>query len=175
MISYNKEKQIFKLDTKNTSYIIGFLRDRLLLNLYYGKKLKDFDYDLTDLSVHGRSVTSVEAGLEGAGQAEIHSNDFSTFGNADLRLPTLHLKYADGSMVSCFKYRSHKIYAGKPLLKGLPATYVEDNSEADTLELELFDELQKVSVTLIYTAFNNIDAIARSIKAAMGTNPSCTR
>ncbi len=164
VITYNKEKQIFKLDTKNTSYIIGFLRDRLLLNLYYGRKLKDFDYNLSDLSVHGRSLTSVEAGLEGAGQGEIHSLDFSTFGNSDLRLPTLHLKYADGSMVSCFKYRNHKIYAGKPLLKGQPATYVEDDSEADTLELELFDELQKVSVTLIYTAFNNIDAIARSIR-----------
>lgn len=61
-------------------------------------------------------------------------------------------------MVSCFKYRSSKIYAGKPLLKGLPATYVEDDSEADTLEFELYDELQKVSVTLLYTAFNNIDA-----------------
>ena len=164
MISYNKERQIFKLDTKNTSYVIGFLRDRFLLNLYYGKKLKDFDYELVDLAQTGRSYTSVEAGLDGAGQGEIHSLDFSTFGNADLRLPTLHLKYADGSIVSELKYRSHKIYAGKPALEGLPATYVEDESEADTLELELFDEVSKVSVTLIYTAFNNLDAIARSVK-----------
>lgn len=164
MISYNQEKQIFKLDTKNTSYVIGFLRDRLLLNLYYGKKLKNFDYELSDLAQIGRSFSSVEEGLDGAGQAEIHSLDFATFGNADLRLPTLHLKYADGSVVSSFRYRSHKIYAGKPVLEGLPATYVEENGEADTLELELFDELSKVSVTLIYTAFNNIDAIARSVR-----------
>lgn len=164
MITYNKEKQIFKLDTKNSSYIIGILRDKLLLNLYYGKKIRDFDYINSDLAIPGRAYTSVEAGLDGAGQGEIHSLDFSTFGSADLRLPTLHLKYSDGSMVSCFKYRSHKIYAGKPLLKGLPATYTEDDSEADTLELELFDELQKVSVTLIYTAFNTVDAIARSMR-----------
>lgn len=172
MISYNSEKQIFKLDTKNTSYVIGFLRNSLLLNLYYGKKLKDFDYELSDLCMIGRAYTSVEQGLDGAGQGEIHSLDFSTFGNADLRLPTLHLKYADGSMVSRFCYRSHKIYAGKPTLCGLPATYVEDDSEADTLELELYDDLQKISVTLCYTAFNDIDAIARSVRVKNeGENP----
>jgi len=164
MITYNAEKQIFKIDTKNTSYIIGTLRNTLLLNLYYGKKLKDFDYELCDLAALAKSHTSVEAGMEGAGMGEVHSLDFSTFGNADLRLPTLHLKYADGSVISRFRYRSHKIYAGKPKLKGLPATYVENDSEADTLELELFDELSKVSVTLIYTAFNEIDAIARSMR-----------
>jgi alpha-galactosidase len=164
MISYNSEKQIFKLDTKNTSYIIGMLRDTVLLNLYYGKKLKNFDYEISDLAILGRAHSSVEAELFGAGHGETHSLDFSTFGNADLRLPTLHLKYADGSVISRFRYRNHKIYAGKPLLEGLPATYVEDSSEADTLELELFDEISKVSVTLIYTAFNNVDAIARSMR-----------
>ena len=164
MITYDKEKQIFTLETKNTSYIIGILRDKILLNLHYGKKIKNFNYSLGDLAIPGRAYTSVEEGLDGAGQSEIHSLDFSTFGSADLRLPTLHLKYSDGSSVSCFKYRSHKIYKGKPLLKGLPATYVESDDEADTLELELFDELQKVSVTLIYTAFNNVDAIARSMR-----------
>ena len=58
MISYNFEKQIFKIDTKNTSYIIGFLRDRLLLNLYYGKRMKDFDYEMVDLANIARSTIS---------------------------------------------------------------------------------------------------------------------
>ncbi len=135
-----------------------------MLNLYYGKKLKDFDYELADLAMIGRSHSNVEAGLDGAGHGDIHSLDFATFGNADLRLPTLHLKYTDGSVISCFKYRSHKIYAGKPALDGLPATYVENDNEATTLELELFDEVSKVAVTLLYTAFNEIDAIARSMR-----------
>ena len=110
MISYNSEKQIFKMDTKNTSYVIGFLNDTLLLNLYYGKKLKNFDYEMSDLAMIGRVCSSVEAGLGDTAQGEIQSLDFSTFGNADLRLPTLHLKYADGSVISRFKYHSHKIY-----------------------------------------------------------------
>ncbi len=164
MINYNPEKQIFKIDTKNTSYIIGFLKNKTLLNLYYGKKIKDFDYEISDLAQIDRGFSSVESGFSGMGQTDVHSLDFSTFGNADLRLPTLHLKYNDGSVVSYFKYRSHKIYAGKPCLEGLPATYVEASSEADTLELDLFDEVSKVSVTLIYTAFNNVDAIARSMR-----------
>ena len=90
--------------------------------------------------------------------------DFSTFGNADLRLPTVKLHHADGTEVSRFCYRGHKIYKGKPRLSGLPATYVEQEDEANTLELELFDSLQGISVTLIYTAFTKLDAITRSLR-----------
>lgn len=165
MITYNKESRIFKLDTKNTSYVIGILEDTVLLNLYYGKKISDFSYELSDLAPIRRSHSSYEAELVGIAHGETLPLDFSTFGNADLRLPTVHIKHKDdGSFISRFKYRSHKIYAGKPELKGLPATYVEADSEADTLELELYDSLKKVSVVLLYTAFNDLDAIARSVR-----------
>ena len=164
MITYNAEKQIFKLDTKNTTYAFGFANNFALVHIYYGKKIRNINYWKELLNIHTRAFSAVESGMENLGSTDTIPMEFSTFGHADLRLPSLSLKFKDGTNVSRFSYRSHTIYAGKPTLKGLPATYVENNAEADTLELERFDEVKKVSVTLIYTAYNDIDAITRSIR-----------
>ncbi len=165
MISYNSEKKYFQIETKNTTYAFGFLTDFAPVNIYYGKKIKDISRFPVELHYgSGRGNSAIEPGLEGNGQMDTHVMEFSTFGSADLRLPSLHLQYADGTTASRFTYKSHKIYAGKPKLEGLPATYVENDSEADTLELTLYDELKDVSVTLIYTAFYELDAIARSMR-----------
>ena len=39
--------------------------------------------------------------------------EFSTFGSSDLREPTFHAEYKDGSTVSDFVYKSYKITNGK--------------------------------------------------------------
>ena len=49
-------------------------------------------------------------------------------------------------------------------LKDLPATYVEDDDEAQTLEIVMFDSLIGLKVILSYTAFENYDAITRNVK-----------
>ena len=63
------------------------------------------------------------------------------------------------------KFVSYKIYEGKPGLSGLPSTYIEDDSEADTLEILFKDELTGLELTYVYTAFSQFDAITRSVKA----------
>ena len=42
-----------------------------------------------------------------------------------------------------FKYQSHEIYAGKKGIEGLPSVYVENENEADTLEVVLEDAFLK--------------------------------
>ena len=79
-------------------------------------------------------------------------------------MPALEIVQENGSKITDFKYVSHKIYKGKPGLKGLPATYVESEDEADTLELTLRDELLRVDMTLLYTIFGHENAIARSAR-----------
>ena len=49
-------------------------------------------------------------------------------------------------------------------MKSLPATYTEEASEADTLEITLFDSVINAELILIYTIFNNESAIARSCR-----------
>ena len=61
-------------------------------------------------------------------------------------------------------YHSHTVAPGKPALKGLPATYCEQDSEAETLTIRLRDELLNVSVYLNYTLFASHPALARSAR-----------
>ena len=41
-IAYNEEKRIFRLDTKNTSYLMGITdKEGFLGHIYYGKRLEE--------------------------------------------------------------------------------------------------------------------------------------
>ena len=60
-------------------------------------------------------------------------------------------------------YVSHKIYAGKPGLAGLPATFGDENA-CETLELFCEDPVLGLKVTLLYTAFSDVDVITRSVR-----------
>ena len=75
-----------------------------------------------------------------------------------------NLEWPDGSRISDLRYDSHRILKGKPVLAGLPATYAESESEAETLEITLKDSLYPVLVTLRYTVFADTDILARSVE-----------
>lgn len=65
----------------------------------------------------------------------------------------------NGSTITDLRYESHKIINGKPELEGLPATYVENEDEAQTLEITLIDSLIGLKAILSYTTYENYDAI----------------
>ncbi len=45
MITYYPGKQMFKLDTATSSYVIGIFEEGYILNLYYGAKVPDMHFD----------------------------------------------------------------------------------------------------------------------------------
>jgi alpha-galactosidase len=90
-------------------------------------------------------------------------------GVGDFRVPALVVENPDGSTVLDLRYREHRIIAGKPPLPGLlPATYVEDPVEADTLEIDLADAPTGVVVTLSLSMFRDWPVVARSMRIANG-------
>jgi alpha-galactosidase len=68
----------------------------------------------------------------------------------------------NGSSITEFVYDSYEIIFGKPELDGLPATYVEDKKEAETLVITLVDKLLGLKLKLSYTIYANRDVIARN-------------
>mgnify|MGYP000255398499 CR=1 FL=1 len=56
-----------------------------------------------------------------------------------------------GSRILCIRHIG--FMTGSPRLQGLPATYTEDSKEAQTLEIELKDELIHTTLILYYTIF----------------------
>ena len=67
-------------------------------------------------------------------------------------------------MVTNFtEYKSHIIYNGKTKLKGLPATFADEN-KAQTLEITCVDEYCGIEVVLIYSVIENYSSVIRSAR-----------
>ena len=98
-------------------------------------------------------------------------------GVGDFRVPALVVETPDGATVLDPRYAGHRILAGKPPIGGgLPATYVQTDDEADTLEIDVVDAPTGVRVTLSYTLFARWPVVARSIRIANeGRSPVTVR
>jgi alpha-galactosidase len=87
---------------------------------------------------------------------------YPTAGTGDFRVPGLVAATPDGSTALALRYRSHRTLPGKPALEGLPATYTDDDAEAETLEITVRDEPGGLEVDLRFTIFADRPVIARS-------------
>lgn len=162
-IIFNKENMLFHIKSNRTSYVMRVLETGHLINLYWGRKIKS---NKIDYIVKKRPCGSFLADLDNidALHLEVISQEYPSYGNPDLRSPAIQIKLENGTTVTDFRYYSHEIYKGKKGLQGLPATYVEKEDEAETLEITLKDELAGIRVVLSYTVFENYDAITRSCR-----------
>lgn len=171
-VKFDNNTKMFHLYTPNTSYIFKIRGDYAIEHLYYGKKLDNTKgMEITNYNSANCSLMDCEKGYDGrVVWGDLFTHEYSFYGSCDLRKPSFHAVYEDGSRISKMKYFSHEIYSGKPKLEGLPATYVENEKEAQTLELNLYDENTGLSITLVYTAYTDIDAITRSVKVKNNGN-----
>lgn len=183
-IAFDSKRKIFNLLTPNSSYIFGIFGGKIPLHIHYGKRTDGVDGAMMYTAVG--DISAVNEGFlpeflnevsfdrcpYGGGDFE-YTPEFSTdaalceyptYGNNDLRTPAFHAVYKDGSRITNFEYVSHSIKAGKPKLEGLPATYTENDSEADTLTVLLRDSLTGLEARLYYTVYNDFDAITRSVR-----------
>ena len=163
-IIYNEKTREFHLYNQEISYIIKILDNDQPGQLYYGKRLTHredfshlFEYAMRDMSPYafeGNSTFSLEN----------IKQEYQTFGCGDMRFPAYEIERENGSHVVEFVYKEHKIYNGKPKLEGLPATYVESDDEAQTLELVLEDTSINTRIVLLYTIYEAFPVIARSVR-----------
>lgn len=163
-IIYNEKTREFHLYNQEISYIIKILDNDQPGQLYYGKRLTHredfshlFEYAMRDMSPYAFEENSTFS-LENIKQ------EYPTFGCGDMRFPAYEIERENGSHVVEFVYKEHKIYNGKPKLEGLPATYVESDDEAQTLELVLEDTSINTRIVLLYTIYEAFPVIARSVR-----------
>lgn len=165
-IIYDEKENLFFLNTKNSTYVMGVLCKKYLLHLHYGKRIrsyKDFANNLpvlNDTTWCGMDVKDSTQWFS----TEILPMEYPTYGSADLRTPAFHAEYENGSALTCLEYDGYVIYGGKKPLLGLPSTYVESESEAITLEITLIDRVVNTKVILNYVVFEEYDAIAKSVR-----------
>lgn len=162
-IFYEKENQVFHLQTKNTSYIMKVVKHKYLSHVYWGKRIHTPDMENAQLN-RLIGFSAVADNEDKTYSLDFVCQEYPTGCGTDFRIPAISVMYGDGSRNVQLLYQDHRITCGKPKLPGLPATYVEKEEEADTLIVSLADPVQKLSVELAYTAYRELDVITRSVR-----------
>ncbi len=151
-IIVQEEKGLFHLQSSGMSYLIQIV-DGYPVHVYWGATLKH-RATMNELLIH----TSPGTGLDRLPQ------EYPQYGSGDFRNPAYQVELEDGTRVTELKYDSYRLLKGKPELDGLPAVYVENESEADTLELVLRDGYSGLQVVLLYSIFAERNVIVRSAR-----------
>ncbi len=163
-IIWREESRTFHLYNDQVSYIMKVLRCGQLGQLYFGKRVHDrddFSYLLENLP---RPMASCTFEDSKAYSLEHIKQEYPSYGTGDYRSPAVEILQENGSRISAFVYKSHRISDGKPSLEGLPATYTEDDSEARTLTVTMEDAVTGMTLELSYTIFAQGGIIARSAR-----------
>lgn len=156
------ENNIFHIYNENMSYCIGLTEFADLTHIYWGKRIYKpvFDFSYRERT----SPTVYESEGNENYSLEALPLEYPFYGTSDLREPAAVIELANGCRVVEPRYASHKIYSGKPKLEGLPAVYIENENEAQTLEILLKDKIAGCDVILFYTVFESCNAVCRSTK-----------
>jgi len=163
-ISYNAEQRVFHLQTPRTSYIIQMIKDGVPVHAYWGRKVETAPWTGMLEFTERASFSPNPYPEDRTVSFDTLPQEYPAYGASDFRHPAYQAQLAEGSTITELVYVSHRIIAGKPALEGLPATYVENDSEAQTLEITLRDDYAGLEAVLSYTVFASHDAIARSVK-----------
>ncbi|MBP3540748.1 MAG: alpha-galactosidase [Clostridia bacterium] len=154
MISFQEQEKIFHLQGNTYSYILC-VKDGMLMHMYWGKKLPSADIGCL-FALHGEGA-SFDSAFSRA-PMEVFTQEKGYYGQR-----AINLVNPAGDDLLSLRYKGHRIFAGKKALTGLPSSYIEDETEAETLEIDLRDAFTGVVVTLSYTVFRDFDVLARSM------------
>ena len=163
-ITFNKEKRLFKLDTENTSYLIGLTKEGYVGHIYYGSYLPEEEgYYL--MRTEEAPFTPADNPGEKCSFHDFFPAEYPTGGIGDYRESALNIRGESGAMGCEILYQDYNIYAGKKKLKGLPASFGTEE-DVETLELVCLDPVLDAEVVLSYSVFAKRDIITRSVKVA---------
>ena len=161
-VAFDVDVKMFQLDALNTSYIFGVIDDGYLIHGYYGKKI--CGDDLTYLLRLSENPWVPKTNMRDKGTfMDSAAFEYPCHGTGDYREPCLMVMDDEGMTTTDLWYQSHKVYKGKPALEGLPATFADEN-EAETLEITCIDKHTGLEAVLVYTVFNDLDVVTRSVR-----------
>lgn len=159
MISFENER--FHLRNDFYSYVMEISRGKYLFHRYWGKPLKEFR-DSAPLQAVDRGFCGQPAYFENERtySLDVLPQEYPVRGRTDFRIPAYAVELENGTNISELNYTSHKIFDGKPALKGLPASF----GDCQTLEIELKDACGNFTIYLSYTVFADSPILARSAR-----------
>lgn len=163
-IIFHESSKEFHLTNGQVSYIMEIMENGQMEQLYYGKAVHDREsfHHLHEEMM--RSLMAISIPEPGILSMQYTKQEFPAYGTGDFRMPAVTVLQKNGSRISNFVYQSHEIFAGKKSLAPLPATYVEADSEADSLEITLHDDVTDTDAVLSYTIYKDYPVITRNVR-----------
>ena len=163
-IAVNQAGDTFHLYNQEISYIMKVLPNRQLGQIYFGKRIRIPEDCSYFLETSSRPMSSCVFDTDNRFSMEHIRQEYGVFGTSDYRMPATEVLQENGSRISEFCFQEYRIQAGKPKLPGLPATYVENEEEAETLVIRLADPVTGLELELFYTIFAAGGILARSAR-----------
>lgn len=160
-IQFRKEEQEFHLFNEEMSYIFSVLPNGHLSQLYYGPRVSTEQSYSYLIQGGQRSLTSYIEGYENDLSLQHLRQEYACYGTGDVLSPAFEIAQEDGSRLSHFKYQEYRVVSGKSSLTGLPATYSTTDYPAETLIVELFDDVTQTVLELHYSIFSSLPVLAR--------------
>lgn len=162
-ISYNNDLRVLRLDTPRTTYLMGIVgSENFLGHIYYGPSIPD-DEMHSLLRLNEKPFLPARNPGERASFYDIFPFEYPAWGGGSFREPCLRVTDAIGGSNCELFYESHCIFPGKPRLAGLPAAFGPERG-CTTLEIICLDPVLELRVHLLYTVFDDVDAICRSVR-----------
>ncbi len=163
-IFYHESSREFHLTNGQVSYIMEIMENGQMEQLYYGKAVHDREsfHHLHEEMM--RSLMSVAVPEPSILSMQYTKQEYPAYGTGDYRMPAVTVQQKNGSRISNFVYQSHEIFAGKKSIAPLPSTYVENDAEADTLEILMHDEVTDTDLVLSYTIYADYPVITRNAR-----------
>ncbi len=154
---------IITLHTKNTSYQMAVNENGYLAHLYYGARLDDSSAEVRGKVGYHTGLPLAYDGKNRELSPDVCPLEYSAYGSGDFRTTPLKVRFADGSSVCDLRFVSAEMSDTKPALKGLPALHDKKGVSA-TVEVCLKDKVYDLYVYLLYSAFEDEDVIAHSVR-----------
>ncbi|CAH1211591.1 Alpha-galactosidase AgaA [Paenibacillus allorhizoplanae] len=171
-IVYDSNSQTFHLQGKSSSYIMQLINSKYIAHVHWGRRVRGSNPGGLLVRRRRCSFSPSTDPDDLTLSLDTLPQEFPGYGGSDFRVPAYQVQMEDGTTVSELIYESHRIYAGKARLEGLPSTYTEDESEAESIDIILADPIIGLKVILTYTVFRDVDAITRSVRFINESNQS---
>ena len=162
MIRFFEKENFFKIDTTATSYIIGIADGKYAGHAYYGRRLPDDDVSYL-MRINEAPFVPSKNGRDKLSFLDCFPMEYPVHGIGDFREDCIAVRNKDGYSGLELLYDGYEITKEKPHLDGLPQTFASDTGASETLKLHLKDEILGFKVTLLYTIFEDSDAVVRSV------------
>src|SRR5574344_730832 len=159
MISFNDN--VFKLDTKHTSYVFRISPFGHIFSEYYGDLITDsdnFEFSKEKISAPAGSSVAYSDEKDSNYILDQYSLEVSTFGKGDYKTPSIIIKTSEGYLLDLI-YQEHKINNELKPLTHLPSPHGIKEELVITLKDKVFD----IYVELVYSVDEESDVIIRNI------------